>query len=143
MDNFESYKDVRTIASVSALIAVATTSIYFQNKISKIEADLKEIQKHLATIVPYVDPSSKQQLDQVVKAIRVLDSRVASTQSDLKTIAHTPHNHKQSPRKYERLTKSSHNRHSEKGISFKPNEYDDDGEDDNSYDFDGDIAAML
>lgn len=109
MENFETYKDIRTVASVSALIGVATMSIYFQNEISKIKTDLNEVQKHLATIIPAVDPNSKQQLDQVIKAIRVLDSRVATAQSDLRTFASTPSEHKgKASHDYVRFTKSPH-----------------------------------
>ena len=112
MENLESYKDIRTIASVSALVGMATMSIYFQNKISKIETDLEEVQKHLAAVVPCVDPNSKHQLEQVIKALRVLDSQVASTQNDLKVIVTNPiDDQEETIHEYVRLTKPPRSKH--------------------------------
>jgi len=113
MEKIETYKDIRTIASVSALVGVATMSIYFQNKISKIETDLSEVQEHLAAIIPQVGHNSKQQIEQVMKAVRVLDSRIAQTQSELDAItSRTLGPEKGRPKKYVRLTKPSHRNHS-------------------------------
>lgn len=143
MENLESYKDVRTIASVSALFGVAAMAIYFQNENSKIKADLQEVQKHLATIIPAIDPNTKQQLDQVVKAVRVLDSRIAATQNDLKTFARIPYEDKgRSSRKYVRFTESrGKSSSSKKNASIAATSHLD--KDFDSSDLEDDIAAMM
>jgi len=141
MDNLEKYKDIRSVASASALLGVVISFAYFQNKISKIETDLNEVQKHLATIIPSVDPKSKQQLEQVVKAIQLLDSRVASAQRDIKAISVEPSDYGELSRGYTRLTKSSKNPQEKKyhRTTVKNNTK----KREDNYDLDDDVAAMM
>lgn len=86
MSNLESLKDVRTIASFSALIGLGISTAYFSNEISKIKEEQKEIKDILAEMASHVSPDTPQQLDNFKDAIRKLDVRLAKTQHDVKII---------------------------------------------------------
>lgn len=119
MENSESYKDLRNIAAYSALAGVAGTAIYFQNKISKLESDLSEVQEQLATIIPYIDPDTKTQVDQIVRAVKILDSRVSENQNGI-------HDQTKSRTSYQRLTKSSHSNDTQKDYESEDDDISDD-----------------
>jgi len=154
MSNLDSVKDVRTIAAVSALIAVGASSSFFYNKISKIEEELEEIQNHLAAIIPHSDPKVKVQVEQVIKAIQILDKRLAKTQEDLGTISKTGSVETVTGiQPYHRLTPhsstgtdsdTSHDVHRRTVIRIpKPEESDSDSEEEEYSDDEDDIAAMM
>ena len=107
MANLESFKDVRTIASVSALIAVGVSSSYFLNEISKIKEEQAEIKRHLASIIPIVNPDVTKTLNNAMEAIKILDSRLAKAQQDIKIISansNTAEEKQPTKRVYKRLT---------------------------------------
>lgn len=87
MATIDSLKDVRTIASVSALVAVGISTTYFLSELSKIKTEQEELKKHLAALLTTVDPNSKRQIDQIVQAVKILDSRLIKTQGDLELMS--------------------------------------------------------
>ncbi|CAN5700470.1 hypothetical protein BH23THE1_BH23THE1_29920 [soil metagenome] len=104
MANSESLRDV---ASFSALGAVAISSSYFYSEISNMKEEVQEIKKNLAAIIPLINPDSGKQLNCTVDAIKLLDSRLAKTQDDIRIISeHTPglEDKQKSNRVYKRLT---------------------------------------
>jgi hypothetical protein len=107
MANLESFKDVRTVASVSALVAVGVSTSYFLNEISKIKEKQAEIERHLASIIPLVNPEVAKHLNDTMAAMKVLDSRLAKAQDDIKIISSSTQNiEEKQPNKrvYTRLT---------------------------------------
>lgn len=81
MENLESIKDIRTVASLSALVGVVGTFAYFQSRISAVEEEIKIIQDHLATIIPYADPV---QLQKINTAMDDLQSKMDQTHKRVK-----------------------------------------------------------
>lgn len=106
MANLENFKDVRTIASISALIAVGVSSSYFLNEISKIKEEQAEIKRHLASIIPLVNPDVAKSLNEAVNAIRLLDSRLSKAQDDIRILSQNVPGTEEKPTKrvYKRLT---------------------------------------
>lgn len=138
MATLDSFKDVRTIASVSALVAVGVTTTYFLAEISKVKTEQEEIKKHLAVLIASSDPNAKKQVDQIVQAIKLLDSRLVKTQGDLELISHQSEKGLESPapkrQTYQRLTEKRFER-----TTVRPEPVHEEQEED---DFDEDIAAM-
>lgn len=110
MANYESFKDVRTVASISALVAVGISSSYFLSELSKIKEEQAEMKKHLAAIIPIANPDMARQINNALQAVKLLDTRVAKAQEDIKIIAETaqselPDQDPTKKRVYRRLTK--------------------------------------
>lgn len=128
-----SFKDVRDIASASALVAVAISSSYFYSEISQIKEDQETMKKHLASVISLVDPDKIKLVDDAVGALKLLDSKLAKAQDDIKYMQSTipGFNDGQSNRKiYYRLT----NKDGKEPYTFNLNQ--------THNDFDDDVAAM-
>ena len=108
MTTIESLKDIPTIASISALIALGVFVPYTLSEFSKIKSEQEEIKKHLAALIATVDPNGKKQMEQVVKAVQILDGRLVKTQGDLEAIskqsAAITHTKREQTLSYKRLT---------------------------------------
>ena len=141
MTTLDSFKDVRTIASVSALVAVGITTTYFLAEISKVKTEQEEIKKHLAVLVASSDPNAKKQVDQIVQAIKILDSRLVKTQGDLELISKQSERGLESPapkrQVYQRLTEKRFDKATIKPVELAPVQ-----EEQLEDDFDDDVAAM-
>lgn len=109
MSTLEKFKDVQTIASVSALIAVGVSSSYFLNEISKIKEEQEEIKKHLSAIIPYVSPDLAKRLDLAMQDIQVLDSRVVKAVGDIQVLSKHISDEQPPKKVYQRLTSKSEN----------------------------------
>jgi hypothetical protein len=106
MSGLENFKDVRTIASFSALIAVGVSSSYFLSEISKLKEEQEIIKKHLSAIIPYASPDIAKRLELAMKDIQVLDSRVGKAVGDIEVLS--KYIADEQPKKvYERLTKKT------------------------------------
>ena len=107
MTNLENFKDIRTVASVSALVAVGISSSYFLNENSNRKDEIAEVKKHLAAIIPQANPDIAKNLNDAIKAIQLLDSRLAKAQEDIRILSQNALNseeHQSSKRVYKRLT---------------------------------------
>lgn len=123
MANLKSFTDVQTIASVSALIAVGVSSSYFLNEISKIKEDQAEIKRHLASIIPLVNPEVAKTVTNTMDAVKLLDSRLAKAQGDIHILSQNAQmNDDKQPAKrvYKRLTQRNGNPSVEEPISSTP-----------------------
>lgn len=107
MSGLESFKDVRTIVSFSALIAVGISSSYFLNEISKLKEEQELIKKHLSAIIPYANPDIAKRLELVLKDIQVLDSRVGKAVGDIQVLSKHITDEQPPKKVYERLTKKT------------------------------------
>lgn len=87
MANLESFKDVRTVASFSAIIAVGVTSTYFYSEINKIKDQQEEMAKSLAAIIPLVNPANAKQLTKALQTINSIDTRLSKAQDDIRLLA--------------------------------------------------------
>lgn len=74
------------MGSVAALSAVGLTTAYFYHRIGQMETEMAEIRKHLATLITMYDPKNQVNMQQVVTAIKTLDSRVAQNQKEIQTV---------------------------------------------------------
>lgn len=147
MDKLEELKDIRTIASISAVMGVVAMSVYFQNEISQIKTEVKEMQEHLATVVPYVDPKTNQNVDRLKSAIIKLDTKLSAIQSsDLGEYTARP-----TPKKYSRMTSAGRRKdtghRSSSTTTTNDDEHDSDDDhrppnNDPDYNLDDDISAM-
>lgn len=145
MATLDSFKDVRTIASVSALVAVGVFSTYFLAELSKIKKEQEELKKHLAVLATASDPNSKKQVDQIVQAIKILDSRLVKTQEDLVLMSKQSQDvtgrgiESPAPKRatYQRLTERRGEKTPARVVELPPIQ-----EDEIPDDFDDDIAAM-
>jgi len=149
MDTLDQAKDMRTVASVSAIIAVGVSWKIFNDKITQLENDVSEIQTHLATIIPNADPNTKSQLEQVIQAIKLLDNRIVQTQKNVQNLSGASDLYSKAP-VYRRLTpssKSSSNLHKNSKRSTYSEESSSDSEEDyynqTSSSDEDDIAAMM
>jgi hypothetical protein len=86
MANLENIKDIRTIASVSALVGVGIFSAYFNNELDKIKKEQDVIKDHLASTIPFVQPGNQQKIDCAFTNIKTLDDRMAKTQDEIQTL---------------------------------------------------------
>ena len=142
MSTLDSLKDPRSIASISALVAVGVSWTYFQGEISNLREDQEEIKEHLKTYIR-ANPGSNDQMDHLRQAIKVLDSRVNKQQEELQMFSEIgiPISEKAvsppAPKTYKRLTKSA-TKH-QKSRRYQPPLH---IEDEDS-DLDEDIAAMM
>jgi len=131
MSTTETFKDPRTIVAAVALVAVGTSTVYFQGKISKLEEDVRELQTHLSAIIPHVDPKAKDRMNHIVQAIRVMDSRLSTQPSEKGNI--NPQTQRPT-HKYNRLTKrlksEISNTQTIPDQNSEDDEYNDDTEDD-------------
>ena len=108
MANLDSLKDPRSIASISALVAVGVSWTYFHNEISKLKEqqtetskEVTELKKHLSTFI-LSNPEAGKQLEQVMRAVKILDSRLVETQERIRQTR--PLEDGSSKRIYQRLT---------------------------------------
>jgi hypothetical protein len=86
MTNLENFKDIRTVASVSALVAVGISSSYFYNEILEIKKDLVEMKKHLSAVIGLSSPDTARNMTNHGKAIEQLDLRLAKALDDIKIL---------------------------------------------------------
>jgi len=107
MSGLENFKDVRTIASFSALIAVGVSSSYFLSEISKLKEEQEIIKKHLSAIIPYASPDMAKRLELAMKDIQVLDSRVDKAVGDIQVLSKHITDEQPPKKVYERLTKKT------------------------------------
>lgn len=82
MANLEVIKDPRSIASLSALVAVGVSYVYFNNEISKlrqeqeeISNELNEFKHHIAKLLAS-SPESSQKIEKIMNAVKMLDNRI-------------------------------------------------------------------
>lgn len=113
MANLDSLKDPRSIASISALVAVGVSWTYFNNEISKLKdeqaetsKEIADIKKHLSTLI-LSNPEAGKQLEQVMKAVKILDNRLVDTQEKIRQTQ--PFENGLPKRTYQRLTERSDN----------------------------------
>lgn len=108
----ENIKDVRTVASAAALIAVTLTSSYFYTQISEIKKEQEELKKYVKGIVLAIDPNVGERVNLAMKDIQTLDSRLAKIMGDIQILNETTKTmNDKIPRKktYQRLTKKGDN----------------------------------
>ena len=86
MTNLENLKDIRTVASVSALVAVGISSSYFYNEILEIRKEQAEMKKHLAAVIGLSSPDTARNLINQARAIEQLDFRLAKNIEDIKIL---------------------------------------------------------
>ena len=86
MTNLENFKDIRTVASVSALVAVGISSSYFYNEILEIRKEQAEMKKHLASVIGLSSPDTARTLGNLTRAIEQLDFRLAKNIEDTKIL---------------------------------------------------------
>jgi hypothetical protein len=101
------------VAAGSAVVVAVGSAIYFHNRITELEGKVAEIQSHLTSIIPRVDPKIGQNLQQCVRGIEVLDRRINDLRTQLPNQAPSPiEPQPEKPvsvplkKKYTRLTKS-------------------------------------
>jgi DNA repair exonuclease SbcCD ATPase subunit len=89
MANLSSLKDPLAI-SILALAVAGGSSAYFHSEISKLKEqqaantkELADIKKHLSAII-LSNPEAGKQLEQVMKAVKILDTRLAETQERIR-----------------------------------------------------------
>lgn len=111
MANLDSLKDPRSIASISALVAVGVSWTYFHNEISKLKEEqaetskqLQDIKKHLSTLL-LSSPDSGKQLEQVIRAVKMLDDRLDETQEKMRYVQ--PPEAAPVKKSYQRMTERS------------------------------------
>lgn len=107
MSNLNSLKDPLAI-SIIALAVAGGSSAYFHSEISKLKEqqatntkDLADIKKHLSALI-LSNPEAEKQLEQVMKAVKILDTRLGETQEKIRqtqSIENIPDR-----RTYQRLT---------------------------------------
>ena len=139
MSNLEPYKDIKNIASIASLAAVATTSVYFQNKISSMEDDINEVKNNLAAVIPYIDKDSNK-TNAIINAVKKLDERVNSLQSNVQYVKHIKKTEPTSKKKYIRVTDRKSNKEPE--IKTKQKEPESDTSDSESELSDSEIDDM-
>ena len=86
MTNLENFKDIRTVASVSALVAVGISSSYFYNEISEIRKEQAEMKKHLASVIDISSPDTAVNISALRRAVEQLDSRLAKALEDIRVL---------------------------------------------------------
>ncbi len=70
-------KNPQTISSLVALGAVIGVAIVSQKQINSIRYDVEELKIHVGNLIPSVDPTAKNQLEQLNNALQSLDARVS------------------------------------------------------------------
>ena len=86
MTNLENFKDIRTVASVSALVAVGISSSYFYSEISEMRKEMTDIKKHLASVIGLSSPDTARNMANHGKAIEHLDLRLAKALKDIEIL---------------------------------------------------------
>src|SRR5438045_1581160 len=86
MANLENFKDVRTITSVSALVAVGVASSYFLTENTARKEEIAELKKHLSSVIPHVNPDTSKLLERLMNTINLLDSKLAKAEEDIKIL---------------------------------------------------------
>jgi hypothetical protein len=106
MANLENFKDVRTITSVSALLAVGVASSYFLTENSSRKEEIAELKKHLSTVIPHVNPDISKILDRLMTTVNLLDSKLTKAEEDIKILQKSINgDENQTPkRSYQRIT---------------------------------------
>lgn len=106
MANLENFKDIRTITSVSALVAVGISSSYFLTENSSRKEEIAEIKKHLTTLVPHVNPDIGKILDRLMTTVNLLDSKLSKAEEDIRILQKSINgDENQTPkRSYQRIT---------------------------------------
>ena len=126
-------KNPQTIASTTAIAISLTSIIYFQQKLNQIIHDQEELKLHLSALISSVDPSTKNQIEQLKIAVHELDSKILSHDEKIREISsRSGEQGSQSPDKEERTekrkryvrytTKSSASSKPFTGIRLKENE---------------------
>ena len=105
MSTLGNFKDVPTIASVSALVAVGVSTSYFLSEIGKIKEDVATIKEHLLAIMPHVNPNTGKRLDIAMKDIQAIDSKVSKALGEISVLNKHMGNDQPPKRTYERFTK--------------------------------------
>lgn len=142
MANLESFKDIRTVASVSALVAVGISSSYFYNEIAEIKKEQSEMKKHLASVISISSPDTSKNVHSLSKAVEHLDSRLAKTLEDIKILRQNAAlvDSGQAPKRvYSRLTQKN----DDLGYAQKPKFVSQHVEKEMEIDDEDDIAAMM
>ncbi len=78
------------IATGSAVVVAVGSVVYFHNRITELEGKVAEIQNHLTSIIPRVDPKIGQNLQQCVRGIEVLDRRINELRTQLPNRSPSP-----------------------------------------------------
>lgn len=107
MTNLENFKDVRTIMSVSALVAVGVSSSYLYAENSNRKEEITKLEKHLAAIIPSVNPDISKTLNKLLETVHILDTKISKAQEDIKILQNALSNdgNQSAKRVYERITK--------------------------------------
>jgi len=103
------FKELLPYASICALGGLGVFVPYTLSELSKIKTEQEEIKKHLAALIGVIDPEGKRHVEQIIKAVQILDNRLAKTQEDLEVIGKTPQitapKRERTQMTYQRLTK--------------------------------------
>lgn len=67
---------IQNIAAGSAVLITITSGVYFYQKINDLEDRVKQLEQHLSSIIPRVDPKIGYNLHQCVQGIQILDRRI-------------------------------------------------------------------
>jgi len=111
--------DVATVTAAAALTLNVATSVYFYNQIKKLEDELEQVKKHLATIVPTTDPNMKNQIVIMTQAINELNRQVIDVQKKVGIQQNKEESHSPASQRYVRMTESGNIREKQRhrGIS--------------------------
>lgn len=144
MSTLDSITDPRSIASISALVAVGVSWTYFQGEITSLKEEQEEIKKHLQAYIR-ANPTTNEEMDNLRQALKILDSRVNKHQEEMRMVHSNmtvPQSEKVAPsmQTYQRLTKRKDTRTAR---HFKPAyEFEEESESDFDDDLASEIAAM-
>jgi len=99
MDNLD-FKDPQSVMIMLMLLGFTSGGYYYHTRISELETKISELEKHLASIIKLIDPSTKNQIDKLMESINILHHNF----DNLKLTVKQPDELELKP--YIRLTKS-------------------------------------
>lgn len=77
-------KEPPMIAAITAIIALGTSVIYFQNRISNLEADLNQTKAYLKNAIHYIETVEKE-AKQLKQDIKAHDNNIVQLQEEVRT----------------------------------------------------------
>lgn len=102
---FDILKEPPMIAAITAIIALGTSVVYFQGKITALEEELEKVKTHLKATINYVENVQKESIKKIHSDIKMCDNNLAQLGEELRSM-----NKKQTS--YEHSTFKEHRNHS-------------------------------
>jgi predicted nuclease with TOPRIM domain len=138
MSTLDSFKDPRSVASVTALVGLGISWAYFQSEISALKEEQEELRKHLQTIIK-THPNTNEQLENLRHAVKILDTRLNKQHEEMRMMTEKSIPPITSSHQYQRLT--------ERTPSARPqhithNSIYEDEDEQSDFDLANEIAAM-